>query len=335
MKLLFAYRKPGSRWGYDRMVQYTDGVYKRMEVKGFLQACENDYDVLLFDQTLAQSILKSTEATQRVAESNIPLILCETVDGSQLGVREVLRWPSVKATLKRSVLEPPELHNQVKGRYHILLLSEAGYTVRKSMQMKGKPEPQLTPEELGKIYPLVGFGAHPNLRSLAQRALDLSTTRTYELNCVGTVQYSGSEIEAHRRRAANVVRKWPGKGVFGFGRVYAKRKYHKTVRNSKCVLSPWGWGETCHRDFEAMLLGAVLIKPRMDHVQTWPDNFQPGVTYLPCKPDFSDVHKLARHVADNWQDYREMREKARSLAIRAGQAGHMAQRLRQILERVL
>jgi spore maturation protein CgeB len=55
------------------------------------------------------------------------------------------------------------------------------------------------------------------------------------------------------------------------------------------VLSPFGWGEVCIRDYEAVACGAMLIKPDMSHVHTNPDIFRANETYVPVKWDFSDL----------------------------------------------
>jgi len=65
--------------------------------------------------------------------------------------------------------------------------------------------------------------------------------------------------------------------------------YNKEVRNVKAVLSPFGWGEVCFRDFEAILNGCVLVKPDMDHVETWPEIFIKDTTYLRVNWDGSDI----------------------------------------------
>ena len=48
------------------------------------------------------------------------------------------------------------------------------------------------------------------------------------------------------------------------------RAYNKEIRKVAAVLSPFGWGEVCFRDFEAVINGSLLIKPNMDHIETWP-----------------------------------------------------------------
>jgi spore maturation protein CgeB len=58
---------------------------------------------------------------------------------------------------------------------------------------------------------------------------------------------------------------------------------------SKVVFSPFGWGEVCFRDYEAVACGCLLVKPSMSHVATSPDIFVPDQTYVPVKWDFSDL----------------------------------------------
>jgi len=56
--------------------------------------------------------------------------------------------------------------------------------------------------------------------------------------------------------------------------------YLKEIRNSKYVISPFGWGELCPRDFESFIYGAVLIKPNMKTINTWPNWYISKKTYL-------------------------------------------------------
>ena len=47
----------------------------------------------------------------------------------------------------------------------------------------------------------------------------------------------------------------------------------KIQNNSKISFSPFGWGELGVRDYEIILGGSLLVKPRMDHMQTWLQHF--------------------------------------------------------------
>src|SRR5690606_4778495 len=64
----------------------------------------------------------------------------------------------------------------------------------------------------------------------------------------------------------------------GTGRASAKR-YFLELGLSKITLSPFGWGEVCFRDYEAIACGSLLVKPEMAHLETSPDIYIPGETY--------------------------------------------------------
>lgn len=66
-------------------------------------------------------------------------------------------------------------------------------------------------------------------------------------------------------------------------------KYHKLIESSKVVLSPFGWGELAYRDFEAFHNNCLLLKPNIDHLETWPDFFKKNETYIDFNWDLSDL----------------------------------------------
>jgi len=66
------------------------------------------------------------------------------------------------------------------------------------------------------------------------------------------------------------------------------------LRQSKLCFSPFGYGEVCWRDYEAVLSGAVLVKQDMDHVVTDPDIFEAGETYVPVRWDMADFEDRVR-----------------------------------------
>ena len=68
-----------------------------------------------------------------------------------------------------------------------------------------------------------------------------------------------------------------------------RSRYLKELRASKVAVSPFGWGDACYRDYEVVLNGAMLLKPDMSHVETWPDLYVSGETYLPFAWDCSDL----------------------------------------------
>jgi hypothetical protein len=128
----------------------------------------------------------------------------------------------------------------------------------------------------------------------------------------GRIDPVASESIAYQRRL--YLEKIEGDPRFITGMVSQKR-YYKELYDSKIVLSPFGWGEVCFRDFEAVIAGALLFKPDMSHLKTWPDIYIPFETYVPLNWDGTDIKEKAesylgndaerKRIAQNaWEQYR-------------------------------
>lgn len=78
----------------------------------------------------------------------------------------------------------------------------------------------------------------------------------------------------------------------------SRRAFMRELKRTKVVLSPFGWGEINLRDYEACIAGAALLKPDMNHLETWPDLYGADA-YIPFRWDFSDLaEQAARAIAD-------------------------------------
>lgn len=78
-----------------------------------------------------------------------------------------------------------------------------------------------------------------------------------------------------------------------------KTSYLRQLRNSKIAVSPFGWGEPSYRDYEIIINGAMLLKPDMSHLATWPDLYLAGETYLPYKWDCSDLESVLEDALES------------------------------------
>lgn len=76
-------------------------------------------------------------------------------------------------------------------------------------------------------------------------------------------------------------------------------RYFWELKAARICFSPFGYGEVCWRDYEAIMCGALLIKPDMSHVETSPDIFIPEQTYIPVAWDFSDLHEKISYYLEN------------------------------------
>jgi hypothetical protein len=86
----------------------------------------------------------------------------------------------------------------------------------------------------------------------------------------------------------------------------SQSQYNDEIDRSKLVVSPFGWGEVCYRDFEAIRSGAILVKPDMGHLETWPDVYLPEETYLPFSWHCRDVWSTIQRGLSEDSTYRRI-----------------------------
>ena len=93
------------------------------------------------------------------------------------------------------------------------------------------------------------------------------------------------------------------------------QQFVEVMKRSKVGLSPFGMGELCYRDLELIQWGCLLIKPDMSKVITEPDFFKPMETYVPVKPDWSDLNDIIEKVLANFKDYEYIIHNARQKVV--------------------
>ena len=92
----------------------------------------------------------------------------------------------------------------------------------------------------------------------------------------------------------------------------SRRQYYNEMKQSKVVVSPFGWGEINNRDFEAFIYGNLLVKPSVEHLETYPKFFEEGKTYLPYKWDLSDMKEVITEAIENYPRYKDIAIEAQS-----------------------
>jgi len=91
--------------------------------------------------------------------------------------------------------------------------------------------------------------------------------------------------------------------------IVSKKQYRENLKNSKAIFSPFGMGEICFRDFEAFISGATLIKPKIDHIDSWPKLFHKNNTYLPLS---WEIEKWDSEITDILSDNGRMLDIAKN-----------------------
>jgi hypothetical protein len=100
---------------------------------------------------------------------------------------------------------------------------------------------------------------------------------------------------------------------FLIGPVISKSKYLTELTQSKSVVSPFGYGEICYRDMEAFVKGAILLKPSLEHLATFPNIFIENETYIPILWDLSDFKEKLLAIDKNYPDFHHIAIRGQNL----------------------
>lgn len=118
--------------------------------------------------------------------------------------------------------------------------------------------------------------------------------RAIPFTCRFGVNYQRETVSFQRRR----IRELLGERVPTDK--LSRKAYLEEMRDARVAISPFGFGEITLKDFEAFLCGALVLKPNMSHMETWPDLFRDGETITTHKWDLSDFSAvLEASLADN------------------------------------
>ncbi len=283
------------------------------------KALAGAYDVLL---------LHGKPVYEPALKCGKPIIYLERIDGAQLRSSRQ-HMDSIIGVIKGYAFKDRSLYNTTWDRRHVDIMYESGMRAYhgKHLHKRKLPSPLVPEDKLDRIRVGYGFGSWKNMEGPAATEFSFETPRLTDANFVGSVGYDGTEVGVHRQAALKAAKTWHGPSVAESGRPWPLHRYHHSILRSKAVLCPWGWGESSHRDYEAMLLGAVMIKPDTDYVETWPNIYQAGKTYVVCKPDFSDAHDKIAHIAQHFDEYLPMRILARKLILDAWSDDAIAERM--------
>jgi len=154
------------------------------------------------------------------------------------------------------------------------------------------------PASLDRIVTGWNLGVTPRYRRqlrLCRRLRPLWRLRPFDIHRrfdPGLMDKKREWYEVYREQAALKLDPLsPKYRLTGAGRIH-HRVYLAELLASKLVVSPFGWGEVCFRDYEAVVTGALLVKPSMDHLVTHPDIYRPHETYVPVRWDLSDLAEV-------------------------------------------
>jgi len=144
------------------------------------------------------------------------------------------------------------------------------------------------------------FATHPPLIRELLRRHDPAAERPVDLHCRIAAPPRRDDWYSHMRGRSFDAAAGLAATLGSSHRVLVDRvrvtpkQYFAELRQSKMCFSPFGYGEVCWRDFEAIASGSLLVKPDMAHVLTDPSIYVPHETYVPVRWDFEDLEEVVR-----------------------------------------
>lgn len=285
------------------------------------------YNLSFIDKMEDADVVLCSDMTENLLKSQIPVIICDIIDSCVVhqNLLHHLKNPNVKALFKNFSVKHVELNNapRIFWGYHFKLINDY-------YDPETKPiVPDKLPNSiLKKIKCIPWDPSHSMIRSdlniLKTETIDFHCSRPIDIFFAGKITYNlpGSEVPQvfwHRQKAIEIIRNMKNIKSFIIEGDFPLPfdKYIETMKRSKIVISPWGYGEWCWRDFEGMLCGSVVIKPYTPYIKSNPSIYIAGKTYIACKPDFSDLEEKIYRVLNNWPYYMRIRKKAHSLIIKS------------------
>lgn len=136
-----------------------------------------------------------------------------------------------------------------------------------------------------------------NFLSFNKKFIKPSIERINSLSCRIGDRYSRNTIRFQRKEINKKIK------VFRKTNKISRINYFKELSNSKVVISPFGWGEISLRDFEVLLTGGLLFKPKMNHLKTWPNFFEEDKTIKCFDWSLSDLELNLEEILDNYKKY--------------------------------
>jgi hypothetical protein len=153
------------------------------------------------------------------------------------------------------------------------------------------------PQRMGTVLARAGFpGLGRHFKTGRRKAPPDFSAPARSIAVHARIDPVSCESIAYQRRLC--LERIAGNGLFLTG-IVPQRQYYRELCDSKITLSPFGWGEVCFRDFEAIISGSLLFKPDMSHVKTWPDVYIPYETYVPVNWDGTDIIEKAETYLAN------------------------------------
>jgi hypothetical protein len=251
---------------------------------------------------------------KRMDTEDHPVIVYERSDSAvvqhAVSTRRLLQHPKVIAWAKDNSLRDPDRHNAAvpgeREHFEYLNIDPVKYPMTAPSIILGK-------EDLAKIKPAVPMFALKRLTPLHTQPFAQLKDRAVDVMFGGTMIYN-EVITRHRYLCAETIVQMKRNTLLSCGYNLHANMFRDLMRLSKAVVSPYGWGAYSWKDYEIVLCGAILVKPRCDYMSHAIVDFYSDEFCTWCDPNFTDLEEVVDKVAKNAEAMEEVaRERFRKL----------------------
>jgi len=175
------------------------------------------------------------------------------------------------------------------------------------------------PENLGKIFCGMTFGMDDNIMKLRGEIRSSKAAHERSTDIICRADVPNTWMGYLRRQIAPILNRMAAKGwsvITPEVRV-SQAAYRQEMARSKICVGPFGYGEVCYRDYEAVIFGCLLVKPDMGHAQAYPDIFRANETYVPIAWDYSDLEEKLVYYLNRPEEVRRMTRNASRVLLEA------------------
>lgn len=263
-----------------------------------------EYDVLFFQWKVAQVMIP--HVVEIFLKITIKKVCLDSEDSTGL-IRFEL-FPNVDLYVKKQGLLDHSMYEKkyYEGRFHADQIREC-----MSPSLAEKKQIILPQDFENKFFVGWNVGTAERLIYLMERQKGLDVcglTKTIDVACrIQVDRPTKAEFNWYINHRAltleSIARLSDTYRVIASDQRMTRNLYEKELLDSKICVSPWGYGEVCYRDFEAVLAGALLVKPPMEHVETEPFSYRDRETYVRVAVDFHDL----KEVCDYYLSHEEER----------------------------
>ena len=264
----------------------------------------NDYDYAFVGQasiidkkvSLEESVDKGLKFLEKVTGEYI------IIDGqdshSLIGTADVLRQSNAVLMLKNVMLADKELYKEgtANGRYY---WGQGFYWV----------------PDLDELLPRIKLSGCNWLSTVMPNWLQYGPDKEFDISCMFGYPTPEKVFEhelcqtdfydEHRRTLMRTLGdKYKIAKLINGERVSLDEYYYK-MYNSKIIMAPLGYGAMAPRDLESSMFGSVLIKPKIDFLESLPNIYKHKETYIGVEYDWSD---LIEKIDELLSDYKRLQQ---------------------------